>query len=260
MSKESSCPGECIKVENVTFSYGNGTPVLKNISFSVHHGDFIGILGPNGSGKTTLIKLILGLEKYYDGEIFLLGQNIKEFNKWDAIGYVPQKATNFDPHFPATVREIVGMGLLSQKSFPKMMSPNDDKLILKALEDVDMADFIDRRIGDLSGGQQQRVFIARALISNPDTLFLDEPTTGIDQQTQEKFYDLLGKLNKEKDITILMISHDIGSITAYVNKLAFINQKLAFYGTHEHFCRSDIAVDLITHKKHLICDLGDQHD
>ena len=244
-----------ISVKNLSFSYG-ATQVLKNISFEIYEKDFLGILGPNGSGKTTLLKIILGLYKNYEGDIFLLGKNIKRFNQWSKIGYVPQKATNFDQKFPATVREVVGMGLLSHKKIPRFINKSDIDLIKDALDEVGMLEFIDRRIGQLSGGQQQRVFIARALISKPKILFLDEPTTGVDAKTQEMFYDLLGMLNRDKGITIVIVSHDIGNITAYVNKLAFLHQELVFYGTHEEFCKSDIAVDFITHKKHLICPVN----
>ena len=227
-----------IELKGVCFGFG-GAPVLSDITFSVEKGDFLGLIGPNGSGKTTLLKLILGLYPLKSGSIKLFGIDITSFREWSRIGYVPQKATsNTDLIFPATVKEVVSMGLLSGKKFPKLVSQKDDKLIIAALKTVGMEDLHDRRIGELSGGQQQRVFIARALISDPDILFLDEPTTGIDQATQESFYKLLGELNR-RGITIVLVSHDIGKITKYVTKVASLNRVLEFYGNHKEFCEYD---------------------
>ena len=122
-----------------------------------------------------------------------------------------------------------------------------------ALEKVDMVEFKSRRIGELSGGQQQRVFIARALVNNPEILILDEPTTGVDASTQALFYDMLNLLNHQHNITIVLITHDIGSVTKYVNKVACLNQKLVFHGTHEEFCRSSVVEAFLKGEQHLIC-------
>ncbi len=226
-----------IEIKNLNFSFGNNL-VLKDISLDILEGDFVALIGQNGSGKTTIVKLILGLHSFNEGEISLFGKSIKIFKDWGKIGYVPQKVTNFDPNFPATVKEIVAMGLLSNKTFPKMITKGDRLLVLKSLQKVGMENFRNKRIGELSGGQQQRVFIARAIVSNPKVLFLDEPTTGIDQDTQTKFYDLLGALNKE-GITIVLVSHDISHITNYVTKIASLNQTLQFFGSHKDFCSFD---------------------
>lgn len=226
-----------LEVKDLTFGFGK-TPVLKNVSFKVLTGDFVGIIGPNGSGKTTLIKIILGIYHSKKGTVKLFGKDISEFSDHANIGYVPQKATSFMQNFPVTVNEVVGMGLLSRKHFPKMLDKKDRQKILNSLRVVSMDKHSERRIGELSGGQQQRVFIARAIVSDPKILFLDEPTTGVDPNSQEKFYDLLGKLNK-KGITILLISHDISRITKYVTKIASLNQALEFYGSHAEFCAYD---------------------
>ena len=228
---------KAIQLKNVCFSFGNAK-VLKDITFSADKGDFLGLIGPNGSGKTTLLKLILGLYPLKCGSIKLFGTEITSFRDWSRIGYIPQKATNIDTIFPATVKEVVAMGLLSRKKFPKTINRKDDKEINAALKTVGMDELRNKRIGELSGGQQQRIFIARALISKPDILFLDEPTTGVDQNTQESFYRLLGELN-QKGITIILISHDIGKITKYVNKIASLNTALEFYGSHSEFCAYD---------------------
>jgi zinc transport system ATP-binding protein len=226
---------EIIRAENVSYKLGS-TLVLENISLQINKGDFVGLIGPNGSGKTTLLSLILGLYPLQTGSILLFKKRISEFDEWNRIGYVPQKATNIKDNFPATVQEIVQMGLLSSKGFPKRFSNEDHEKVIGALRTVGMENYDKRRIGNLSGGQQQRVLIARALVSNPEVIILDEPTTGVDQATQKKFYDLLGELNNN-GITIMLVSHDISRITNYVTKVASLNRKMVFYGTHDEFCR-----------------------
>lgn len=224
-----------LKIQDLSFNFAS-IQVLSNISFSIKKGDFVGLIGPNGSGKTTLLKLILGLYSTQSGKIELFGKNIKNFSDWSKIGYVPQKVSQIEDNFPASVKEIVQMGLLSSKNFPRRYFSSDNKKVINVLKKVGMQDFLNRRISELSGGQQQRIFIARSLISNPEILILDEPTTGVDQKNQNLFYDLLGKLNKE-GITILLVSHDLSRITNYVNKVASLNGGLEFYGTHKDFCK-----------------------
>ena len=160
--------------------------VLRGISFSIERGDFLALIGPNGCGKTTLIRLILGILKPSSGRVVLMGEEAGHFTQWQRIGYVPQKATQMDPYFPASVREVVAMGLLSGKRFPRLLTRQDEAAIERALEQVDMKELKSRRIGELSGGQQQRVFIARAIVNGPDVLFLDEPTAGVDAETQAR--------------------------------------------------------------------------
>lgn len=236
-----------IELKNISFAYSN-TDVVKDISLEINKGDFIGLIGPNGSGKTTLLKIMLGILKPRKGEIKILQKNINVFNEWFKIGYVPQKATNITKDFPATVEEVISMGLLSIKKIPKIITQEDKLKINEALKIVKMQSFSKTRITELSGGQQQRVLIAKALITNPKILLLDEPTTGIDQENQNSFYELLGKLNK-KGITIILVTHDIGRITEYVTKIANINQTLTFYGEHKKFCSKDKH-----HKhKHTLC-------
>ena len=224
-----------LDVKGVSHQYGQSL-VLKDVTFTVKKGDFVGLIGPNGSGKTTLIKLILGLLPLQRGSISIKGQRQQRFKEWGMIGYVPQKATSIQEDFPATVREVVSTGLLANKTFPKKYTAHDQERVSKALSKVGMHDYQERRIGELSGGEQQRVFIARALISEPELLILDEPTTGVDEKTQQQFYDLLKTLQKE-GITIILVSHDLARITSNVNKVASLNQQLEFYGTHEAFCK-----------------------
>jgi zinc transport system ATP-binding protein len=241
-----------ISVENVSFHL-NGLEVLQNISFAISPGDFLALIGPNGSGKTTLIRIILGILKPTEGKVIILGEEVNQFSQWRRIGYVPQKATHLDPYFPASVREVVAMGLLSQKRFPRFLSRQDEALIDRALEQVDMKPLKGRRIGELSGGQQQRVFIARAIVNGPDVLFLDEPTAGVDAETQARFYEMLAALNQKKGLTTVLITHDIGVITKHVNKVACLNQRLFFHGTHEDFCSSSMVQELLQGEHHLVC-------
>jgi len=239
-----------IRVEDVSFSY-SGRVVLENITFEIRRGDFLAIIGPNGSGKSTLIKLILKLLNPDQGEIFIDGKPIEQFEQWDLFGYVPQKATHIDPLFPISVSEVVSLERLSMKRFPRWFNQEDGKAVRKALELVGMDAYRDRRIGDLSGGQQQRVFIARAIVNSPGVLFLDEPTTGIDARAQDEFYGLLDELNRQ-GITIVLVTHDVGVVNKHVNRVACLNQRMAFHGSHEEFCSSAAARALIPGEHHLI--------
>jgi zinc transport system ATP-binding protein len=241
-----------IRVRNVSFRYGS-TPVLIDVSFPIHEGDFLAIIGPNGSGKTTLVKIILGLLKPNSGSVEIFGEALEEFRDWKKIGYVPQKATHIDPFFPASVDEVVGMALLSGPWLLSRARKSRDSLAIEdALSQVGMAAYRDWPIGRLSGGQQQRVFIARALVSSPRILFLDEPTTGVDSETQGNFYDMLDRLNKQEGLSIVLITHDIGIINKHVTRVACLNQKLAYHGTHEEFCRSAAFKDMVSKGDHLV--------
>ncbi len=226
-----------ISIKNLYFSYGEKL-VLEDINLEVHAGDFLAVLGPNGSGKSTLLKLILGLLRPKKGEIRLFGQPVAEFKEWWRLGYVPQRATaQVDPVFPVTVAEVVSFGLLSKKRFPRFMRARDWEAVRAALAKVEMAPYFNRRLAELSGGQQQRVFIARAIVAEPEVLLLDEPTTGVDVSTQERFYDLLGELN-QKGLTIVIVTHDIGIVNKHVKQVACLNRRLVYHGTHEEFCSS----------------------
>jgi len=241
--------GELIRVEEVSISYG-GIPVLSDISLTIYGGDFLAILGPNGSGKTTLLRVILGLTRPDHGRIYILDRPAEEFAEREMIGYVPQKATHFDPLFPASVGEVVAMAVRSGRR--RATRSEEDAAICRALEIVDMADFKDRRIGRLSGGQQQRVFIARAIVQKPRILFLDEPMTGIDAESQDRFYDLLAALRTTEKIAIVLVTHDIGIVNKHITKVACLNQRMIYHGTHEQFCSSGALKDLLAGGHHLV--------
>lgn len=221
-----------ITIRNLNFNYGKNE-VLKNISFEVAEGDYIGIVGPNGSGKTTLIKILLGLIKNSKGQI-KFNHDILEKN---SIGYVPQKGVMNDRLFPATVKEIVATGLLSEKTGFKFYSKDDYSRVDITLNKLNIENLKDKKIGNLSGGQQQRVLLARAMVANPSILILDEPTSALDPEIREEFYSILKELNEE-DVTIMLVSHDIASIEKYVSKILYLDKKVIFYGSYNDFRHS----------------------
>lgn len=223
-----------IQIKNLSFRYEREL-VLQDINLTINKGSFLGIVGPNGSGKSTLLKLILGLIKIQTGEIQLFGKSMEEFKDWERIGFVSQKANSFNSGFPATVYEVVKSGLTKKIGLFHYMKKEDHQKVLNVLESVGLLKFKNRNIGELSGGQQQRVFIARALVSNPELLILDEPTVGVDAHHVQSFYEMLGSLNKKLGITMLLVTHDIGAITDKVTHVACLNKYLHFHGNTEEF-------------------------
>ncbi|MBH5318087.1 ABC transporter ATP-binding protein [Paenibacillus sp. GSMTC-2017] len=227
------CHHEVISVQNVSFSYQNKT-VLSNVSFGVKERDFIGLIGTNGAGKTTLLRMIVGLNKASEGSIRLFGQPIEQFKEWDRIGYVPQKNA-LNPQFPATVKEVVLSGLYGRSKLFKRVTKTDHTKAIDALEAMGIVDLGDKKIGQLSGGQQQRVFLARALINNPSLLILDEPTVGIDAETQESFFHMIKHMHQHHNMTFLMVSHDMEMIKGYLGQEpASTSGKLKLYIKHSH--------------------------
>ena len=207
-----------ISVDNLSFSYGRNK-VLDHVSFYIEEGDFVGIIGANGSAKSTLLKLMLGLLKPNKGTIRLFDKQIDEFKDFEKIGYISQNARDFNQMFPATVEEVLAANIYPKGSLFKRSRKEDNIRIEKTLEIVEMGTFRKRKMGNLSGGEKQRVFVARALVGNPRILFMDEPLVGMDLDSQNRFYNLMDKLNKEYGITLVMISHDIGVISKKVNRI-----------------------------------------
>jgi zinc transport system ATP-binding protein len=230
-----------IEIKGVSFNYGN-TEILKDITFNIHQGDYLGIVGPNGAGKTTLLKLILGVLPLSGGSVTLFGKDILHFNDRVKIGYVPQKATSFDVNFPATVGEVVAMGRCASIGLFKHAGASDRLILENSLRQVGMQDFKNRLIGDLSAGQQQRVFIARALASQPEIIFLDEPTTGIDSASQDDFYAVLKNLNQQYNVTIVLVSHDIERITKEAMHIACVDKTLVCHTSSEEFLRESTSL------------------
>jgi len=249
--------GEIVSVTGLHFQY-NATEVLTNISFQLQRGDYAGIVGPNGSGKTTLIKLLLGFYEPHKGSVLLFNTKATQFKDWFRVGYLPQRIMHFNPHFPATVKEVVALGLLSQKVFPKRIVKSDDRAIEQALSLMDIVSIKDERIGTLSGGQQQRVLLAKALVNEPELLILDEPTTALDPEVRERFFSMLQTLNKERKVTVILITHDIGTIGQYASTLLYLDKRLIFFGGFDEFCISHDMSDYFGEfAQHIICHRHD---
>ncbi|MBM3450120.1 MAG: metal ABC transporter ATP-binding protein [Armatimonadetes bacterium] len=248
-------PTSVAALERITFDYG-AERVLEDVTLSIEPGDFLGIIGPNGSGKTTLLSVLLGLRRPTQGGVRLFGTDVAAFRESHRIGYVPQKATAFEPRFPASVFEVVISGRVRRAGLGRRFGPADRAATLDALHTVGMQDVRNRLIGELSGGQQQRVFIARALVTHPDLLVLDEPTVGVDIEAQDRFYALLRALSLQ-GTTLVLVSHDIGVVAREVTRLACLNRRLFFHGEPGEALRSGALDNLyransvvVTHDHH----------
>jgi zinc transport system ATP-binding protein len=223
-----------IVLDKVCFSYTN-EEVIKDVSLTIHKGDYVGLVGPNGGGKSTLIKLMLGLLQPNNGTIKLLTTS---------IGYVPQK-NYVEMNFPVTVEEVVAMGRYGKRGLFRFPNKEDRKQVEQALEQVGLIEFKNRQITDLSGGQQQRVFIARALASEPEVIFLDEPTVGVDVKTQKQFYNLLRKLHTELGLTLVLVTHELDVVAHEASELGYINKEMVYYGEPNEFLKGKYFHELI---------------
>jgi len=232
-----------LELQDVSYSYTTEN-VVNDVSLQIHKGDYVGIIGPNGGGKSTLLKLMLGLLKPKQGMIKLFGTDIQDFKDWPKIGYVPQK-TYLEMTLPVTVEELVEMGRYGKRGLLHFPTKEDKNITHKALGQVDMLDYKDRLINDLSGGQQQRVLIARALASKPEMIFLDEPTVGVDVKTQKQFYNLLRKLNRELELTLILVSHELDVVAHEATELGYINRTLEYYGEPNEFLKGAYFHELI---------------
>lgn len=251
-------PDELLKVQGVGFSYG-GVEVLWDISFRLQAGDYLGIVGPNGSGKSTMIRLMLGLMAPERGDVSLFGTPVGQFSAWQRIGYLPQRLRNFTPNFPGTVAEVVGLGLLAGKGFPRRRGGDDLGRVKNVLDIMGIGGFEHRRLAELSGGQQQRVLLARAMVSSPSLLILDEPTTALDPETRENFYAIIDHLNRDHGVTIVLVTHDTWSIGRYASRLLYLDKRLVFDGNFDDFCRSEEMTAFFgEYAQHLICHRHNQ--
>lgn len=212
-----------LEVEKLKVSYSNHT-ALEDINFKVEQGEYVCLVGENGSGKSTLIKTMVGLLKSEEGEIKL---NIP----LSSVSYLSQ--TNLkDLNFPATSKEIIMSGAQKHHSLP-FYTKKDKQIYNQIIKDLKIEDIQNRRIGDLSGGQKQRVLIARALIRQPKLLILDEPATGLDYNITKELYVLLEKLNKEKDMTIIMATHDFNEINLIKPRIISLAKTIKYDGNLE---------------------------
>jgi len=216
-----------LEVDRVSVRYGD-TLVLEDVSLAVGRGEFLGIIGPNGSGKTTLLRVMLGLLRPTSGLVRLFGEPLASFREWRRLGYMPQRTT-FDGALPVTAAEAVATGLVSGLGF-RRTGPDERRKVTESLALVGMEKHARTRMGVLSTGQQQRVLIARALVSDPELLLLDEPTASIDVEAQSSFYTLLRSFNRERGVTLVIISHDIGVVAQEVSRVACLNRRLLSCG------------------------------
>ena len=214
-----------VEMTDLTCGY-DGHAVLSDVNISVMAGDFVGLLGPSGSGKTTLLRAILGAVDVYGGEVTVEGAPTSR--KRPKVGYVPQLET-IDWNFPVTVREAVMMGRTMENAPFPWFNKREKNLALEMLERLGIADLADRHIRDLSGGQQQRVFLARALVSSPRLLLMDEPTAGVDIKTRDDVMHLLHELNHH-GVTIVMTTHEINAVAAHLPWVVCINGRLVAEG------------------------------
>ncbi len=228
---------ELIRCENVCVNYDR-TPAVKNVSFSIEQGDYLCIVGENGSGKSTLMKGLLGLIKVTDGEIKYTGINKNQ------IGYLPQQ-TDIQRDFPASVYEVVLSGCLNQLGNRPFYSKKEKNKALENLEILKIDDISKKSYMDLSGGQQQRVLLARALCAASGLIILDEPVTGLDPVVTAEMYSIIENINKEKNIAVVMVSHDIGSAVKYGSKILHMDTELKFFGSSKEYKKTEIYAKMI---------------
>lgn len=239
----SALPRPLVEVEGVTFGYDREA-VLKDVNLSIGPRDFLAVIGPNGGGKTTLLRVILGLEQPWHGKI---RWNLRSADT--CVGYVPQFST-FDRNFPLQLQDAVLMGRLGRRGLFGRYNADDRRAVMRVLERLRLDHMARSPIADLSGGQLQRALIGRALVGDPDILFLDEPTSSVDAETRLVLSDLLSELNQR--IPIVVVTHDITGFATQVKQIACVNRKLYYHGdgqlTHEELEEAyGCPVELVAH-------------
>ena len=224
-SKLNAQSSKLIEIEHLSAGY-DGKQVLNDINLTVYQDDYLGIIGPNGGGKTTLMRLILRLMKPTEGNIryYKDGKEVKEIS----MGYLPQY-NSLDKQFPISVYEVVLSGLSKTKSLFSRYTQAQHQQVLDTLERMQLMEFKDRHIAALSGGQLQRVLLARAIVSKPDVVILDEPNTYIDRRFQKQMYEMLEQINKK--CAIIIVSHDVAEVLNNVKHIACVNQHLHYHDT-----------------------------
>ena len=209
-----------LALERVSFAYGSGPLVLRDVSLAVEQGEFVAIAGPNGGGKTTLLRLVLGLERPAAGRVRVETRR---------LGYLAQRA-EAGVDAPLTVRELVGAGRVARTRLVGPLAPKDRDAVREAIVRVGLGRLADSRLRTLSGGQQQRAFIAKALAAEPELLVLDEPTTGVDAESQEAIAELLEGLRSALGMTILYVSHEFGAVERFVERVVLVRGEIVFDG------------------------------
>jgi zinc transport system ATP-binding protein len=220
--------GPAIEISNLSFAFDNGPMVLEDVTIDIEAGDFASVIGPNGGGKTTLVKIIVGLLSPSSGTIKVFGRT--PLKARPRIGYMPQHAM-MDPRFPVRARDVVMMGRLGEGFNFGAYRKGDREAACDALAKVSLSDLGSRPFSDLSGGQRQRVLLARALVTDPDLLLLDEPAAGLDQRVERDFFDLLQELNQR--LTIVLVSHDLGFVSTFVRTVICVHRRVDVHPTSE---------------------------
>jgi zinc transport system ATP-binding protein len=218
-----------VELEGIEFAYGRGGPVLHDVDLRIAEGEFVAIAGPNGGGKTTLLRLVLGLERPGKGAVRLFGEPAERFSRRATLGYLAQRAA-LTLDAPVTVREVVAAGTLPARGIVGRLRRFDRERIDEAIELVGLRDRADAELRRLSGGQQQRALIAKALAGRPRLLALDEPTTGVDAESQEALGELLARLHAELGVTVLYVSHEFGAVERHVQRLVLVRGTILFDG------------------------------
>jgi zinc transport system ATP-binding protein len=218
-----------VELDRVWFGYTPAATVLRDVTLRIGQGEFIAVAGPNGGGKTTLIRLMLGLESPRSGRCLLFGEPADSFSRRHRLGYLAQRS-RLGTEAPVTVREVVAAGRLASGSLLGPLRRRDRELADEAIARVGLADRADSPLQTLSGGQQQRAFIAKALAGEPELLVLDEPTAGVDVQSQEALAALLARLHEQLRTTIVYVSHEFGAVERYVERLLLVRERIVFDG------------------------------
>lgn len=220
-------------VNNLSLGY-DGTAVSENINFQLNKGDYLCIVGENGSGKSTLMKTLLGLQKPLGGEI-VFGEGLSR----NSVGYLPQQ-TPVQKDFPAAVGEIVLSGFLASLGTKPFYSRKQKQTAAENMQKLGIADKKNDCYRNLSGGQQQRVLLARALCAADEMLFLDEPVSGLDPAATAEMYEIIAKLNREENISVVMVSHDIEAAVKYASHILHMGSSMQFFGSKEDYADSPL--------------------
>ena len=222
-------PVSAVELRGVGFGYRPGQRVLEGVDLRIGEREFVAVAGPNGGGKTTLVRIALGLERPSAGEAYLFGEPAHRFSRRRELGYLAQRA-ELGGEAPATVREVVSAGRLAAAGLLGPLRRRDRRLVSEAIERVGLGAAADRPLRTLSGGMQQRAFIAKALAGEPSLLVLDEPTTGVDAESQESLAALLDELHSDLGATVLYVSHEFGAVERFVQRLVLVRGSIVFDG------------------------------
>jgi zinc transport system ATP-binding protein len=218
-----------VELDGVSFGYRPGQRVLEGVDLKLGEGEFVAVAGPNGGGKTTLVRILLGLERPSEGRALLYGEQAHRFSRRKTLGYLAQRSV-LGGDAPATVREVVSAGRLAAGGLIGPLRRRDRELAAEAIARVGLEEHADSPVRTLSGGMQQRAFIAKALAGEPSLLVLDEPTTGVDVESQESLAALLDGLHSDLGVTIVYVSHEFGAVESFVQRLVLVRRSIVFDG------------------------------